>query len=218
MNLLYTILIVVFLLTPQGAWADHAPRTPLNEKEVLSCQCMEQEHPACNICGETYSESQARMALWIQLGATAVCLGLILAAVWVMCYAACRIRLLGRIKRRVAERRFVGHSLLAPGRIIATLKGPFGTVTADAVDISGGGVQIEVAHASWKGMKGLKDAVRSRTILNLTLAGRDNAPVLKDAACRAVWVCGECVDLVFRDTTDITPFLQASPTPSREPQ
>ena len=217
MKMLYPILIACLLLVSVNAVAGHAPRTPLQEDQACLCQRMEQEHPACNVCGGTYSESQARLALWIQIGAASAGLGLILAVIWFMRCACCRMKLLGRILRRGRERRAGEHTPLPPGRAVATLKGPFGTMTGAAIDISAGGLQVEVTQAPPRGMKGLKDAVRARTILALTLTGQDGATVLEDAACRAVWVCGERVGLAFRNTTDITPLLEAGLTRSGEP-
>lgn len=218
MKMLYTIVIACLLLVSVNAVASRAPRTPMQEKQAYLCQRMEEGHPACNVCLKTYSESQARLALWIQIGVVSAGLGLILAWIWVMRCACCKLKLLCRILRRGRERRAIERIPLPPGRAVATLKGPFGTMTAAAIDISTGGMQVEITQTPPKGMKGLKDAVRTRTALALTVTGRDGVPVLEDAACRAVWVCEERAGLAFRNTLDITPLLEAGLTRSGEPK
>ena len=218
MRTLFQALLLCLLLVPLSALADHAPRVPLREEQVVTCERMEQEHPACNVCGGTYSESQARLALWIQLGAAAAGLGLILAAAWFFRCACCRVKLLGRIVRRGRERRAAERSPMPPGRCGVTLRGPFGTITGAAVDIGARGLQIEVILAPPNGLKGLAGAARAGTALSLTLTGADGSPVLRDAACRAVWVCGARAGLAFRDTTDIAPILAAGVARAGEAQ
>lgn len=78
MRLIFPILAACILLAPLCAEAQtRAPRTPLQEEQIVACERMEQEQPTCNVCAGTYSESQARTALWIQLGTVAAGLGLI---------------------------------------------------------------------------------------------------------------------------------------------
>lgn len=218
MRTFFQALALCLLLAPMSAIADHAPRTPLGEKQIVACERMEQEHPACNVCGGTYSESQARAALWIQLGAAAAGLGLIVAAALVFRATCCRLKFYGRIMRRGRERRNAQRSPMPPGRCEVTLDGPFGTITAAVVDIGPQGLQIEVTQAPPNGLKGLGDALRARTALSLSLTGADGSPDLKHATCRVVWVCGVRAGLAFRDTTDIGPILAAGAARGGEPQ
>lgn len=216
MKMLYPILLACLLLAPQAAMADHAPRIPLQEDQAIACQIMEQEHPACNVCGEAYSESQARVALWIQLTAAAVGVGLILTAIWLMRCACCRLKLLDRIMRRRAERRTSARNVM-PHHFVATLKGPFAPITATPVDVCAGGLQIDISLAPQSSVKGLKEAARNGAVLTLTLTAPDGRTLLDVTTCHSVWVCGKRAGLAFQDHTDIAPLLEAGLALSRRP-
>jgi len=216
MRILYPILIACLLLVPLTAMADHAPRIPLQEEQIIACQLMEQEHPACDVCGGTYSESQARVALWIQLTAVAVGLGLILTVLWLVRCACCRLKLLDRIMRRGTERRTSVRNVM-PHHCVAILKGPFATITATPVDVCAGGLQIEISQAPPSSVKGLKEAARNGAVLTLTLTASDGRTLLDVTTCHAVWVCGKRAGLAFQDHTDIAPLLEAGLPRSRGP-
>ncbi|SFJ99322.1 hypothetical protein SAMN04488082_11169 [Desulfomicrobium apsheronum] len=216
MRMLYPILLACLLLAPQAAMADHAPRIPLQEDQTIACQVMEQEHPACNVCGESYSENQARVALWIQLTAVAVGLGLILTVIWLMRCACCRLKLLDRIMRRGTERRTSARNAM-PHHFVATLKGPFAPITATPVDVCAGGLQIDISKAQQSSVKGLKEAARNGAILTLTLTAPDGRTLLDVTTCHSVWVCGKRAGLAFQDHTDIAPLLEAGLAHSRRP-
>lgn len=216
MRMLYPILLACLLLAPQAAMADHAPRIPLQEDQAIACQVMEQEHPACNVCGESYSENQALVALWIQLTAVAVGLGLILTVIWLMRCACCRLKLLDRIMRRGVERRTSARNIM-PHHYVAILKGPFTPITATPVDVCAGGLQIDISKAPPSSVKGLKEAARNGAVLTLALTAPDDRTLLDVTTCHAVWVCGGRAGLAFQDHTDIAPLLEAGLPRSRGP-